>query len=51
LILKFNLVIFDEVTGANFKLEGNREMYKEYMIEGSLLKGDNDGLVRTLCKP
>jgi len=39
------------VAGANCKLEGNREMYKGYMVEGSLLKEDNDGLVRTLCKP
>jgi hypothetical protein len=30
---KFDLVIFDEVAGANFKLEGNRDMSKGYMVE------------------
>jgi hypothetical protein len=51
LVLKFDLVIFDEVAGANFKLERNREMYKGYMVEGLFLEGDDDGLVRTLGKP
>jgi predicted ATP-dependent Lon-type protease len=45
--LKFDLVVFEEVTGANFKLEGKWEMYKGHTVEGSFLKGDDDGIVRT----
>lgn len=50
MVPKFDLVVFDEVAGANFKLEGKWEVYKGYMVEGSFLKGDDDGLVRTLGK-
>ena len=45
--LKFDQVVFEEVTGANFKLEGKWEMYKEHTGRGIVLEGDDDGIVRT----
>jgi predicted ATP-dependent Lon-type protease len=46
LVLKFDLVTFDEVAGGNFKLEGNREMRNGYVVKGSFLKGDDHGRFR-----
>ena len=43
LVLKFDLVAFDEVAGSNFKNEGDKQMYKGYMEQGSFSRGDDKG--------
>lgn len=43
LVLKFDLVAFDEVAGSNFKAEGDKQMYKGYMEQGSFSRGDDKG--------
>ena len=43
LVLKFDLVAFDEVAGSNFKNEGDKQMYKGYMEQGSFTRGDDKG--------
>ena len=43
LVLKFDLVAFDEVAGSNFKAESDKQMYKGYMEQGSFSRGDDKG--------
>lgn len=43
LVLKFDLVAFDEVAGSNFKSESDKQMYKGYMEQGSFSRGDDKG--------
>jgi len=43
LVLKFDLVAFDEVAGSNFKTESDKQMYKGYMEQGSFSRGDDKG--------
>lgn len=43
LVLRFDLVAFDEVAGSNFKVEANKQMYKGYMEQGSFSRGDDKG--------
>ncbi|PZV09628.1 MAG: ATP-dependent Lon protease [Leptolyngbya sp.] len=43
LVLKFDLVAFDEVAGSNFKAESNKQMFKGYMEQGSFSRGDDKG--------
>src|ERR1035437_4931328 len=43
LVLKFDLVAFDEVAGSNFKQESDKQMYKGYMEQGSFSRGDDKG--------
>ena len=43
LVLRFDMVAFDEVAGANFKAESNKQMYKGYMEQGSFSRGDDKG--------
>ncbi len=43
LVLKFDMVAFDEVAGPNFKSEGDKQMYKGYMEQGSFSRGDDKG--------
>lgn len=43
LVLKYDLVAFDEVAGSNFKNDTDRQMYKDYMEMGSFSRGDDKG--------
>ena len=43
LVVKFDLVAFDEVAGRNFKAESDKQMYKGYMEQGSFSRGDDKG--------
>src|SRR5712692_4754702 len=43
LVLKFDVVAFDEVAGSNFKNESDKQMYKGYMEQGSFSRGDDKG--------
>jgi len=45
LVTKYDLVAFDEVAGPNFKNEGDKQMYKGYMEQGSFSRGDEKGTV------
>lgn len=43
LVLKYDMVAFDEVSGQNFKTESDKQMYKGYMEQGSFSRGDDKG--------
>jgi ATP-dependent Lon protease len=43
LVLKYDTVAFDEVAGANFRSESDKQMYKGYMEQGSFSRGDDKG--------
>jgi ATP-dependent Lon protease len=43
LVLKNDLVAFDEVAGSHFKDETNKQMFKGYMEQGSFSRGDDKG--------
>lgn len=43
LVLKNDLVAFDEVAGSHFKNEANKQMFKGYMEQGSFSRGDDKG--------
>lgn len=43
LVLKFDMVAFDEVAGPNFRSESDKQMYKGYMEQGSFSRGDDKG--------
>jgi ATP-dependent Lon protease len=43
LVLKFDLVAFDEVAGGHFRAESDKQMYKGYMEQGSFSRGDDKG--------
>ena len=43
LVVKYDVVAFDEVTGSNFQHESDKQMYKGYMEQGSFSRGDDKG--------
>jgi len=43
LVVKYDLVAFDEVAGPNFKSANDKDMYKGYMEQGSFSRGDDKG--------
>ena len=43
LVLKFDMVAFDEVAGSNFKAESDKQMYKGYIEQRSFSRGDDKG--------
>jgi ATP-dependent Lon protease len=43
LVLKYDLVAFDEVAGSTFKNESDKQTYKDYMEMGSFSRGDDKG--------
>jgi ATP-dependent Lon protease len=45
LVVKYDLVAFDEVAGPNFKSANDKDMYKGYMEQGSFSRGDDKGTV------
>lgn len=45
LVMKFDLVAFDEVAGSHFKADENKQIYKGYMEQGSFSRGDDKGTI------
>jgi ATP-dependent Lon protease len=45
LVVRYDAVAFDEVTGSHFKNESDKQMYKGYMEQGSFSRGDDRGTV------
>lgn len=45
LVIKYDLVAFDEVAGSNFNKENDKQMYKGYMEQGSFSRGDDRGTI------
>jgi ATP-dependent Lon protease len=45
LVVKYDLVAFDEVAGPNFKSANDKDMYKGYMEHGSFSRGDDKGTI------
>jgi ATP-dependent Lon protease len=45
LVVKNDLVAFDEVAGPNFKSANDKDMYKGYMEQGSYSRGDDKGTI------
>ncbi|EMR73015.1 putative ATP-dependent Lon-type protease, partial [Thaumarchaeota archaeon SCGC AB-539-E09] len=43
LVLKYDVVAFDEVAGPSFQDEAAKQMYKGYMEQGSFARGDDKG--------
>lgn len=46
LVVKNDVVAFDEVAGENFKSSSDKQMYKGYMEQGSFSRGDDRGTVQ-----
>ncbi len=42
LVVKNDLVAFDDVAGPNFKSANDKDMYKGYMEQGSFSRGDDN---------
>lgn len=45
LVVKYDVVAFDEVAGPNFKSANDKDMYKGYMEQGSFSRGDDKGTI------
>ncbi|MBI2481028.1 MAG: BREX system Lon protease-like protein BrxL [Planctomycetia bacterium] len=45
LVVKYDVVAFDEVAGNNFKSANDKDMYKGYMEQGSFSRGDDKGTI------
>jgi len=45
LVVRYDAVAFDEVTGSHFKNESDKQMYKGYMEQGSFSRGDDKGTI------
>lgn len=45
LVVRYDVVAFDEVAGAHFKREADQQMYKGYMEQGSFSRGDDKGTI------
>jgi len=46
LVIRYDLVAFDEVAGSNFKKENDKQMYKGYMEQRSFSRGDDKGTIQ-----
>ena len=46
LVIRYDLVAFDEVAGPNFKKENDKQMYKGYMEQRSFSRGDDKGTIQ-----
>lgn len=46
LVVRYDLVAFDEVAGGHFKNEADKQMYKGYMEQGSFSRGDDKGTIQ-----
>ena len=45
LVVRYDVVAFDEVAGSNFKSAKDKDMYKGYMEQGSFSRGDDKGTI------
>lgn len=45
LVVRYDVVAFDEVAGSHFKSEADKQMYKGYMEQGSFSRGDDKGTI------
>lgn len=45
LVVRYDVVAFDEVGGSNFKSQNDKNMYKGYMEQGSFSRGDDKGTI------
>lgn len=45
LVVRYDVVAFDEVAGPNFKSAADKDMYKGYMEQGSFSRGDDKGTI------
>lgn len=45
LVVRYDVVAFDEVAGPNFKSGNDKDMYKGYMEQGSFSRGDDKGTI------
>ena len=45
LVIRYDVVAFDEVAGSHFKREADQQMYKGYMEQGSFSRGDDKGTI------
>jgi ATP-dependent Lon protease len=45
LVVRYDVVAFDEVAGPNFKSANDKDMYKGYMEQGSFSRGDDKGTI------
>ena len=45
LVIKFDVVAFDEVAGSYFKADKDKQIYKGYMEQGSFSRGDDKGTI------
>ncbi|MBW3538713.1 MAG: BREX system Lon protease-like protein BrxL [Planctomycetes bacterium] len=45
LVVKYDVVAFDEIAGPNFKSANDKDMYKGYMEQGSFSRGDDKGTI------
>jgi ATP-dependent Lon protease len=45
LVVRYDLVAFDEVAGSYFKNESEKQMFKGYMEQGSFSRGDDKGTI------
>jgi len=45
LVIRYDVVSFDEVSGSHFKNESDKQMYKGYMEQGSFSRGDDKGTI------
>jgi ATP-dependent Lon protease len=46
LVVKYDLVAFDEVAGSHFRKENDKQMYKGYMEQRSFSRGDDKGTIQ-----
>jgi len=46
LVVRYDLVAFDEVAGSHFKNASDSQMYKGYMEQGSFSRGDDKGTIQ-----
>lgn len=45
LVVRYDVVAFDEVAGSHFRREADQQMYKGYMEQGSFSRGDDKGTI------
>jgi ATP-dependent Lon protease len=45
LVVRYDVVAFDEVAGSHFKREADMQMYKGYMEQASFSRGDDKGTI------
>jgi ATP-dependent Lon protease len=49
LVIRYDVVAFDEVAGENFKSAQDKDMFKGYMEQGSFSRGDDKGVISAMA--